>query len=682
MKSVKEHVVSAFKLTALVILGFGLWGCSGDDGNDDRVGMPPPPPLPTPTPTPTPALPFDSVAIFEAEGGGIAVLASQGAEMATIVDADDASLSYVTTQLNGTSPPEDDNRVVNLTLEFPEAGSWVVFARVRIGPQGASDDSFYVDSDLGDGVTWRLFNGVGGAIAPGETGYNADDAPYISVAGSTARETWLWIKLPELQFTVTEDSLTGTFSYAGREDGLQIDKFALANPAYNFTSAQVEGGLPGDQLDPPYQPSAYTPPEGQQPMAAERDKFVGNVCCGEQAINFTAYFNQVVPENAGKWASVEAERDVYTWDALDDAVALASDNGLPFRYHVLLWGSQQPAWISILPPAEQRQEIEEWFAAVAERYGDKITYLEVVNEFISQPPCSAVPGRGGYVEALGTACVEQTVNSVTSLVPADDEWIVEAFRLANTYFPSSVKFMINEYSVINENTKAARYVEVVEKLQAEDLIDVLGFQAHAFSTRGSTETMQGNLDRLAATGLPLMATELDIDSPQFANGDDDQVGQLVDYQRIFSLVYAHPSIVGVTLWGYRPGLWREAQGATLAFSEGEEKLAFRWLNGYVRQNAPAITGPETAELALTAAVGSVVADFDAPLTLAGDPIANTDTLQWFVAGGNDDGLFQFNQMNGSLVLAAIPVAGTYDLQIYVAHGQVISDLVDLQVVIE
>ena len=61
------------------------------------------------------------------------------------------------------------------------------------------------------------------------------------------------------------------------------------------------------------------------------------------------------------------ERDVYDWTELDQAVQLAEDNGFPFRFHVLLWGSQQPDWIEELPAAEQLEEIRQWFEAVSQR---------------------------------------------------------------------------------------------------------------------------------------------------------------------------------------------------------------------------------------------------------------------------------------------------------------------------
>jgi endo-1,4-beta-xylanase len=90
------------------------------------------------------------------------------------------------------------------------------------------------------------------------------------------------------------------------------------------------------------------------------------------------WFDQVTPENAGKWGSVEATRDEMVWDALDVAYQFAKSNGLPFKFHTLIWGQQQPGWITSLPAAEQLAEIEEWFTEVAARYPD-IDMIDVVN---------------------------------------------------------------------------------------------------------------------------------------------------------------------------------------------------------------------------------------------------------------------------------------------------------------
>lgn len=78
------------------------------------------------------------------------------------------------------------------------------------------------------------------------------------------------------------------------------------------------------------------------------------------------------------------------WAQLDTIYNFAQTNDLPFNFHTLLSGNQQPTWMWSLPPARQLDEIKKWFAAVAARYPD-IDWLQVVNEGrtgSSTPPAS------------------------------------------------------------------------------------------------------------------------------------------------------------------------------------------------------------------------------------------------------------------------------------------------------
>src|SRR3990172_5542363 len=266
-------------------------------------------------------------------------------------------------------------------------------------------------------------------------------------------------------------------------------------------------------------------------LAEGYDKFLGNVYSTAQLPKFADYWNQVTPENAGKWGSAEPVRDVMNWTTLDAAYNFAKNNGFPFRFHVLVWGNQQPAWIENLPTDEQLDEIEEWFHAVADRYPEA-DYVEVVNEPLHDPPNQPGNGGGNYYEALG------------GRGDTGWDWVLNAFRLARDYF-ADAKLVLNDYSIVNSSNDTGRYIGIIELLQAEDLIDAIGVQGHAFSTRGSAATMKSNLDRLAATGLPIQVTELDIDGPT----DETQVR---DYQRIFPTFWEHPAVIGITLWGLRP----------------------------------------------------------------------------------------------------------------------------------
>ena len=86
---------------------------------------------------------------------------------------------------------------------------------------------------------------------------------------------------------------------------------------------------------------------------------------------------------------------------------------------------------------------------------------------------------------------------------------------------------------------------------------------------------KASLDLLAQTGLPIYVTEMDID------GETD-ARQLDAYQRVFPVFWEHPAVKGITLWGFRPGLWRDKERAYLIRADGSERPALAWLRGYVR----------------------------------------------------------------------------------------------------
>ena len=142
-----------------------------------------------------------------------------------------------------------------------------------------------------------------------------------------------------------------------------------------------------------------------------KDKFLGSISEFTRPL-FNQYFNQITPENGGKWgvAAGTTRTAAMRWGQLDTAYNYAVANDMKFNFHVLLWGNQQPTWMATLPPEEQLAEIKKWYAAVAERY-PKIEWLQVVNEPTWDPPDGTTPknaganfaSSGNYVQALGGA---------------------------------------------------------------------------------------------------------------------------------------------------------------------------------------------------------------------------------------------------------------------------------------
>jgi endo-1,4-beta-xylanase len=448
-------------------------------------------------------------------------------------------------------------------VTFPDTGAYDLFVRLRVGPNTWDDDSFFYGNGFGEKTSatdddWIFIDGLAAA------GFSEPDEVVLE-AGGLGSGVWKWVNLsrngyqggPPISFTIVEDSLIQTFQIGAREDGLDIDKLAFGKSYLYYTVGNLDNREPGS-TELPVPGEVWEGP----PLASNQPKFVGNIYSPPQVINFEAYWNQVTPENAGKWGSVEGTRDNMNWSGLDAAYNLAKDNDFPFHFHVLVWGAQQPSWINSLSSEEQLEEITEWFQAVADRYDD-IDYLEVVNEPLpGHNPPDGTSGRANYKEALGG-------NGETGW-----DWVLNAFRMAREIFPPETKLMLNDFNIINSSSSTSQYLNLIRLLQAEDLIDIICAQGHAFTTNAAVVTMKRNLDSLASTGLPIQITELDIDGPSDAI-------QLQDYQRIFPALYEHPGVEGITLWGWRRGLWRDEQGAYIINQDGSERPALQWLRTYL-----------------------------------------------------------------------------------------------------
>ena len=299
----------------------------------------------------------------------------------------------------------------------------------------------------------------------------------------------------------------------------------------------------------------------------------------------------MTPENGGKWGSVEGTRDVMNWAQADEAYALAKANGFPFKWHTFIWGNQQPAWIESLPTAEQREEIEEWYAAVAARYPD-IDQIEVVNEPLHDPPRGAT--NGNYIEALGG-------NGVTGW-----DWIITSFQLARQYFPNA-ELILNDYSITNDGNATTNYITIINLLKERGLIDAIGDQAHAFSTTEAGADEQPQQQPESPRGDRTAYLHHRARHRRRARRAWSTTRcRSANFQRIFPTFWEHPAVKGVTIWGYVRGFhWRNAQGDWLLYPNGGERPALQWLIRYV-QNAPAVVGPQTLTVSESAAGGTAV----------------------------------------------------------------------------
>jgi len=301
-----------------------------------------------------------------------------------------------------------------------------------------------------------------------------------------------------------------------------------------------------------------TPGEASAQIATGQSKFLGSTIQSSVPSNWTKYWNQVTPENSGKWGSVEATQGVFDWSQLDIAYNFAQQNGFKFKDHNLIWGAQFPSWITSLSQAQQLTEIQKWITMVGQRY-PKTWAVDVVNEPIhTQPPFMAALGGAG---STGW------------------DWVINSFQMARTAFPNS-KLLINEFGTEQEPTTRQTYLQIIALLKARGLIDGVGVQGHYFNLDNmSASDMKTALDSYATSGLPIYISELDI------TGGGTDAGQLAKYQEVFPVIWNHPDVQGVTTWFYIVGqTWHTGTG--LVNTDGTERPAMTWLKGFVAGNNP------------------------------------------------------------------------------------------------
>jgi endo-1,4-beta-xylanase len=557
----------------------------------------------------------------------------------------DGTTGYVETSIDNTAAPSAANaaeKVNTYTVTFPEPGNYELFARYYIGPGGANDDSWYYGQGFGNNTGWTLVNsGNIGFNQPGQTVYPG---------GTVGSNQWRWAKLTGAAgalpavWTVEPGQLTVTFYWATRENGMRMDKFAFGRQGswYTVNDLDTGGNATGTQPpSPPPVPPAYT--RTGAPLATGYEpKFLGGAHSPGNALNFGAYWNQVTPENGGKWGSVEGTRDVMNWTQARAAREHARANGQVFKWHVLFWGNQQPNWMYSLTNEEQMEEIHEWLGAIAAEFPD-LEQIEVVNEPLHDPPDRTSPGNtvptsgsGGYAEALGGA-------GVTGW-----DWIINAFTLARQYFPNA-KLMLNDYSITNGDLSTTRYLEIIRLLQDRGLIDLVGIQAHAFEFNynnlpQSAATHTANIARLAETGLPIYATELDIDGVDPVFGIQDDALQLARYQAIFPVFWENDAIKGITMWGHvQGGHWRTAQGAWLMYPNGAERPALSWLVRYMENDLAVVTPGQAFSVDENVAEGTVVGT-----VAATDNDSGTTLSQWQMTDAS--GKFVLDAATGAISL--------------------------------
>ena len=310
----------------------------------------------------------------------------------------------------------------------------------------------------------------------------------------------------------------------------------------------------------------------------------GTAVTGSEALNkkhmafYASQFNIMTPGNELKpdfvldvnASRVVAKSDetaaVVRFDAVKPLLEFARENGVKVHGHVLVWHSQTPEAFfhqgyDTAKPLVSREvmlaRLENYVKGIMtwleERYPGVVVSWDVVNEAIDD-------ATGKLRESNWTKVV-------------GEDYILRAFEIARRYAPEGTLLYYNDYNTALE-PKQSGIVRLLDQLMAEGNIDGYGFQMHHDVSFPSMSMIEACVKRIAATGLRLRVSELDVTVK--ANTDESFEKQAKYYGDVMAILLPHAAqIEAVQVWGVTDDLsWRASQYPLLFDAAAEPKPAF------------------------------------------------------------------------------------------------------------
>jgi endo-1,4-beta-xylanase len=285
----------------------------------------------------------------------------------------------------------------------------------------------------------------------------------------------------------------------------------------------------------------------------------------EAATIAAKHFSTATPENDLKWQLVHPRPNQYNWEPADSYVEFCEKNKIVPIGHCLVWHSQVPRWVfnddsgNALTRDALLARMKDHILAVAGRYKGRIKGWDVVNEALNDDGTL----RGSpWLRIIG----EASENKKYDFIESAFRWAHEADPAAELYY--------NDYNLEVSKAKCDGAVAIVKHLKSKGVrIDGAGIQLHGGLTYPSVEGLEYAITSLAAAGVKVMVTELDLrtqargprgadigrvsrqsTSDPNASSAETQKKLAEKYAEIFSVLLKHKKeITRVTFWGVYDG---------------------------------------------------------------------------------------------------------------------------------
>ena len=245
-------------------------------------------------------------------------------------------------------------------------------------------------------------------------------------------------------------------------------------------------------------------------------------------------FNVVTPENAMKWDALRPSRDRFDFTDADAIVDFASANGMRVRGHTLVWHGQLPVWLKTgkFSREELQAILREHILTVVGRYRGRVSTWDVANEVVDEDERSMLRDSV-WSRGLG------------------QDFVAMAFRWAHEADPEA-RLFYNDIGGEGLGSHSDAVYELVKTLVQQGVpIHGVGLQMHVGMHDVPLQAdVKANMDRLAALGLELHITEMDV---QIGKGTGvpayDHASQARIYEEMTSVCLRTPACKMIVVWG-------------------------------------------------------------------------------------------------------------------------------------
>ena len=235
------------------------------------------------------------------------------------------------------------------------------------------------------------------------------------------------------------------------------------------------------------------------------------------------------------------ERGVYDWRTCDGIFDVARQMGWAVRGHVLVWHLNLPKWFGFIEDHREVEKVmQQHISAVTGRYPGAYAW-DVVNEAISNDYLHVeqrLRTDSMWFESLGPTYIEKAF-----------------FYARESCSPETLLFM-NDFAVASMTgpygLKSQHFYDVLADLKRRQVpVDGAGLQLHIGTNYAWVAGVAANMERLAALGLHVHMTEVDVRVPEGQPWSfEEETKQAEVYAALLQACLSQPACTSFVVWGF------------------------------------------------------------------------------------------------------------------------------------